>query len=220
MSITSNYLSIRSSVPDDVTIVIAAKTRTKEEIIEVIGAGATDIGYNSVQEAEQMYHQLGDLASRLRWHMIGHLQKNKINKALSIFDVIQTVDSYSLAEAINKRTDRVMPIYIQVNISGEEAKSGIPPGNLKELITKMSGLDKIRIEGIMGMEPYSDDAEDARLYFGRMDGLFMGAKTISQENLDIRVLSMGMSSTYNVAVQEGSNMIRLGTIIFGERDYN
>jgi len=220
MTITTNYKSISSSISDDVTLVIAAKTRTKKEIEEVIASGATDIGYNNVQEAERMYHQLGDIASKVRWHMIGPLQRNKINKVLPIFDVIQTVDSYKLAEAINKRTAKVMPIYIQINISGEDTKSGVEPDNLKDLIMQMSDLEKIRIEGIMGMEPYSDNPEDARQYFTRMNSLFKDAKTITQDNLDLRVLSMGMSSAYKVAVEEGSNMVRVGTAIFGKRDYN
>ena len=152
--------------------------------------------------------------------MIGPLQRNKINKVLPIFDVIQTVDSYKLAEAINKRTAKVMPIYIQINISGEDTKSGVEPDNLKDLIMQMSDLEKIRIEGIMGMEPYSDNPEDARQYFTRMNSLFKDAKTITQDNLDLRVLSMGMSSAYKVAVEEGSNMVRVGTAIFGKRDYN
>lgn len=219
MPIAESYKSIRASIPNNVTLVVAAKTRTKQEIEEVIAAGATDLGYNQVQEAEKMYHMLGDKAAKVRWHMIGPLQKNKVNKALSIFDVIQAVDSYELAEAINKRSSKVMPVYIEVKISEEETKQGIEPENIRQLIQKLSLLSNIRIEGLMAMEPYLEDTELARPYFRRMKELFDELKQLKQPNLDLKVLSMGMSAAYKVAIEEGSSMVRIGTAVFGERKY-
>ncbi len=125
MSIAENYQKIRKEIPSNVTIIVAGKGRTKEEIEEVIEAGAENLGENYVQEAERMYEALGEKARKVRWHMIGHLQKNKINKALKIFDVIQTIDSEEIALAFNERAERVgkvVPVYIEINIGDEDDK--------------------------------------------------------------------------------------------------
>ena len=146
MNIAKNYTRIREEIPDHVTIVLAAKSRRAEEIEEVIDAGATDIGENYVQEAGQMYSALKKDAASLRWHMIGHLQTNKINKALRIFDVIQTVDSLEKAVAIDNRVERahrdIVPIYIEINIGSEFSKAGIRPADhepFEEYIEKLAG---------------------------------------------------------------------------------
>lgn len=131
MSIAENYARIREEIPENVTIVLAAKAGSVKEIEEVIDAGATDIGENYVQEAQQIYTQLGENAKKVKWHMIGSLQKNKINKALSIFDVIQTVDSIEMAHAIDKRVESagksLVPVYIEINIGTEITKAGVKP---------------------------------------------------------------------------------------------
>jgi len=131
MSITENYQKIRETIPEHVTIVVAAKQRNPNEIIEVIKAGATDIGENYVQEGEKIYNTLFKEREKVRWHMIGHLQTNKINKALKIFDIIQTIDSLKMAQAIDKRVEhtekKVIPVYIEINIGSEISKSGIKP---------------------------------------------------------------------------------------------
>ena len=215
MGIPENYTKIRNEIPDNVTIVIAAKTRTVEEIKEVIDAGATDVGENYVQEAEKIYKGLlPEKAKQVRWHMIGPLQKNKINKALGIFDVIQTVDSLEMAQAINKRASKIIPVYIEVNIAGEKTKSGIAQERALELIESMSGLENIKVEGLMTMEPYSENPEDARPYFKKMKEIFEKIKELKIPNLDMKILSMGMSNSYKVAIEEGSNMVRIGTAIF------
>lgn len=230
MIIVENYCSIRASLPDYVTLVIAAKTRTKEEIEEVIAAGATDLGYNQVQEAERMHHLLGNKATKVRWHMIGTLQKNKVNRALAVFDVIQTIDSYELAEAINKRSFnltpvriippvKIIPVYIEVKISEEESKHGVKPENIRQLLSKLSSFSNIKIEGLMAMEPYLENPELAQPYFRRMRQLFDELRQIKQPNLDLKVLSLGMSAAYKAAVEEGSTMVRIGTAVFGERKY-
>ena len=165
------------------------------------------------------YAMLGDKATKVRWHLIGNLQKNKVNKALSIFDVVQSIDSYKLAEAINKRSSKVWPVYIEVKISEEETKHGVEPANIKQLIQELSPLSNIKIEGLMAMEPYLKNPELARPYFRRMKELFCELKQIQQPNLDLKVLSMGMSTAYKAAIEEGSNMVRIGTAVFGERKY-
>lgn len=222
MSITQNYQRIRDEIPDEVTIVLAAKTRTSEEIEEAIAAGATDIGENYVQEAEAVYHALGEKAKQVRWHMIGTLQKNKINKALQVFDVFQTVDSPDKALAVNTRAGRigkVLPVYIEVNIGSEITKSGIPPeyDQIEQLVCEMSTLEYLKIEGLMTMGPLSYDPEESRPYFRKTKKIFDKIRSLQLPNVTMQTLSMGMSGSYKVAIEEGANMVRLGTIIFGAR---
>ncbi|MCK4521335.1 MAG: YggS family pyridoxal phosphate-dependent enzyme [Nanoarchaeota archaeon] len=230
MSIKENYQKIRREIPEHVTLVVAAKTRTKEEILELIAAGAADIGENYVQEAQQVYSALGNEAKKLRWHMIGHLQTNKINKVLSIFDVIQTVDSYKKAQAIDKRAEaagrNIVPVYIEINIGSEFSKEGIKPEEHKpfeeymlKLVEDMSKLKHLRVEGLMTMGPRSGNPEDSRPYFRQTRNLFDMLKELHLPNVNMKTLSMGMSNSYKIAIEEGSNMVRLGTIVFGERKY-
>ena len=217
MSITENYHKLRAEIPADVTIVLAGKTRTMSEIAEAIDAGATDIGENYVQEAEQIYNALGEKAKVIRWHLIGHLQKNKLHKALPIFDIIETIDSLSLAEAINSRAKRVISAYIEINSGKEPQKSGVIPEDAENLIRKISDLEYIKIEGLMTMGPRFGNPEDARPYFKEIKQLFDHLATLNLSNVEMNVLSMGMSNSYKIAIEEGSNLIRVGTIIFGER---
>lgn len=224
MSITTNYQKIRNEIPDDVTIVLAAKTRTPEEVEEVIAAGATDIGHNYVQEAEAMYKALGEKVGQVRWHMIGNVQKNKINKALPIFDVFQTLDSFEKAQAIEKRATRfgkVVSALIEVNIGAESSKSGMPPEyeQIEQLVRDMSTLEFLRVEGLMTMGPLSPDPEESRPYYRETKKIFDKIASLNLPNAQMKTLSMGMSDSYEVAIEEGSNMIRLGTIVFGPRQY-
>ena len=231
MSITSNYQKLRKEIPDHVTIVLAGKTKSAEEIKEVIDAGATDIGENYVQEAETIRQELGDKANKVRWHMIGHLQKNKINKALPIFDVIQTVDSLKKAGDIDKRVEKagkeIIPVLIEVNIGNEDSKTGLKPEELEpfeeymdQFVSDMSKFKHLRVEGIMTMGPRFGNAEDSRPYFRRTKNIFDKLKVdINLPHVDMKYLSMGMSNSYMVAIEEGSNMVRLGTIVFGKREY-
>jgi len=225
MSITENYQKIRNEIPDYVTIVLAGKKRTAEEIAEVIDAGATDIGENYVQEAEKMYNSLGEKAKTIRWHMIGNLQKNKINKALAVFDVIQTVDSLEKAVAVEERIakseKKIIPVYIEINIGSEMTKAGVKPEYeaIEELVEEISKLAHLRLEGLMTMGPGFGDPEELRIYFRKTKAVFEKIKALGLSGVDMKTLSMGMSNSYKVAVEEGSNMIRLGTVIFGERKY-
>jgi len=229
MSIAENYARLREEIPADVTIVVSCKTRAAEEIEEAINAGATDIGENYVQEAGNLYSSLRKNAKKVRWHMIGHLQTNKINKALRIFDVIQTVDSLEKAAAIDKRVEnarkRIVPVFIEINIGSEDSKAGIEPAEhepfdeyMERLIEDMSKLEHLRIEGLMTMGPRSGDPENVRPYFKRARKIFESIKNLSLPNMDMKYLSMGMTNSYEVAIEEGSNMVRIGTAIFGERN--
>ena len=224
MEAAENYRRLREEIPEYVTIVVAAKTRTAEEVSAVVDAGATDVGENYVQEGMEVKGALGDSAGRARWHLIGPLQKNKVNKALATFDVIQTVGDYEIAEAIDKRVERagrdVVPVYLEINIGSEATKYGLRPdyGLIEDLVRRISGnLTHLRIEGLMTMGPRSGDPEDLRPYFRRTREIFERLRDLDLPGVDMRVLSMGMTGSYRVAIEEGSNMVRIGTAIFGAR---
>jgi hypothetical protein len=230
MSTAQNYKRIREEIPLNVTIVLAAKTRTAQDIEQAIDAGATDIGENYVQEAGQIYSDLRKKAAKVRWHMIGHLQTNKINKAIRIFDVIQTVDSLEKAAAIDKRIEsareKIVPVFIEINIGSEDSKAGLRPDEhepfeeyMEKLVRDMSQLEHLRVEGLMTMGPRFGNPEDVRPYFRRARRIFQRIKGLDLPNVDMKYLSMGMTNSYRVAVEEGSNMVRIGTAIFGERKY-
>ena len=225
MSITENYQKIRKEIPDNVAIVLATKTRTPEEIMRTIEAGATDIGENHIQEAERMYECLGEEARKVRWHMIGTLQNNKINKALPIFDVIQTVDSLKAAVAIDRRVEkaskRILSVYIEINIGSEITKSGVEPDCeiIESLAREMSKLGHLSLEGLMTMGPRVENPKDSRPYFRKTRDIFERIRDLNLPNVDMKTLSMGMTNSYKVAIEEGSNMVRLGTIVFGKKKY-
>jgi PLP dependent protein len=230
MTIKENYQKIRSEVPSNVRIVAAAKTRTTEEVEELVEAGITDIGENYVQEAEDMIKSLHPMTvKKVNWHMIGNLQKNKINKALPIFDVIQTVDSLKLAQDIDKRVKKAgkdfVSILLEINIGSEFTKNGIQPaeyddfeGFMKKLIIDISKLSHIHLEGLMTMGPRFDDPEKPRPFFRRTKNLFDSLSKLNLERVNMKYLSMGMTNSYKVAIEEGANLIRIGTAIFGPRD--
>ncbi len=224
MSITENYQKITKEIPNYVTIVLAGKTKLAEEIKEVIEAGATNIGENYVQEAEKMKQELGEKANAVKWHMIGHLQKNKINKALPIFDVIQTIDSLEKAQAIDRRIEKtgksVISVLIEINIGSEITKAGIKPEykNVENLVREISKLNYLKLEGLMTMGPRFGNPEESRPYFRKTKQIFDKIKTLNLPNVNMNTLSMGMSNSYKIAIEEGSNMVRLGTIVFGKRE--
>lgn len=222
--IVTNYQNLREKIPEEVTIVVAAKTRTAEEISEVIEAGATDIGENYVQETLDLYNKLGKKAKKVKWHLIGPLQKNKINQALSVFDVIQTIGDYQIACEIDKRVEKagkkVIPVYIEVNIANESNKYGVKSEieTILELVREIStNLKHLKVEGLMTMGPLVDNPENLRPYFRKTRLLFEEIRKASIPNVEMKVLSMGMSDSYKIAIEEGSNMVRIGTAIFGKR---
>ena len=219
MSIADNYNRLRSSIPEYVELVVAAKTRTIDEIREVISAGASIIGENYVQEARKVQEEMG--ANVGTWHMIGHLQRNKVKDAVKIFDMIETVDSIALAKEIDTCCANIgkvkMSILIEINSGSEPQKSGVLPENAIALIQEMALLQNIKIMGLMTMGPLVGNPESARPYFIETRKIFNEIKSINLPNVEMQYLSMGMTNSYKIAIEEGSNMVRLGTAIFGER---
>ena len=212
-----NIRSILSELPEGVTLVAAAKTRTPEEISRAVGAGIEIIGENYVQEAEAAFAALGRIA---RWHFIGHLQKNKVKKAVPIFDMIETVDSLKLGEQIERECEKLgknMPVLVEINSGREPQKSGVLPEDAEKLIRELSRLERVHVQGLMTMGPRFGDPELARPYFQETKRLFDQLSKLGIENTEMRYLSMGMSNTYKIAIEEGANMVRIGTRIFGER---
>jgi PLP dependent protein len=193
------------------------KAREPQEIIEAITAGINIIGENYIQEAEKLYKVIG---SRVEWHFIGHLQQNKVKKATAIFDMIETVDSLIIAQEIDKKSaeaGKIMPVLIEINSGREAQKSGVLPENAEALISSISNLQSIRVCGLMTMGPPVSRPEDSRLYFRETKRLFENLKQRNMPNVEMKYLSMGMTDSYQIAVEEGANIIRLGRKIFGER---
>ena len=217
--IEQNVSQILSELPAGVELVAAAKTRQPSEILEAAEAGVKIIGENYVQEAERAYEAAGN---RVKWHFIGHLQKNKVKKAVRIFDMIETVDSSELAREIDKRCTqigKVMPILIEINSGREEQKAGVLPEKAEQLIREISAYQNIKVMGLMTMGPFAGDPEDSRPYFVETRKIFERIDQLQLPNVDMRYLSMGMTNSYKIAIEEGANIVRIGSKIFGERDY-
>ncbi len=196
----------------DITLVTVTKTRTIDEIRAALACGVTDIGENYVQEAEAKYAEIG---GAVRWHMIGHLQRNKVRHSVEFFDMIQSVDSEELAREIGRRAEaiqRAVDVLVEVKISGEPTKFGVECEDALRLAEKISGVSGIKVSGLMGMAPFTADPEDAREYFIRLKDLW--DKLPREQRI---YLSMGMTHDFEIAIEEGSNMVRIGTAIFGPR---
>ena len=219
MTIKENVQRILSELPAGVQLVAAAKTRSTEEVLEAIQSGVRIIGENYVQEAESVYATIGNKVS---WHFIGHLQKNKVKKAVSLCDMIETVDSVEMAKEIDKRCGpigKVMPILAEVNSGREKQKAGVLPEEAEQLVREISGLHNVKVTGLMTMGPFSGNPEDARPYFVETKKIFDQLGKLGLPDVEMRYLSMGMTNSYKIALEEGANMVRIGTKIFGERDY-
>jgi pyridoxal phosphate enzyme (YggS family) len=217
--IRENVRRILEELPEGVQLEGAAKARTPEEILEAIEAGLKIIGENYVQEAEKAFKLIG---GRAKWHMIGHLQRNKAKKAVRIFDMIETVDSMKLAREIDKscqKIDKIMPILIEINSGMEEQKAGVMPGEAISLIKEMRGLKNIKVMGLMTMGPFTGNPEYSRPSFQETREVFENLTKMNIPDVEMRYLSMGMSNSYKVALEEGANLVRIGTKIFGERRY-
>jgi pyridoxal phosphate enzyme (YggS family) len=217
--IEQNVARLLAELPDGVELVAAAKTRTAEEILEAIQLGIKIIGENYVKEAREAYKLVG---KRAKWHFIGTLQKHNVRrKVLEIFDMIESVDSLEIAREIDKRCaqiGKIMPILIEVNSGREPQKSGVLPEDVAQLIREISGLRNIKVMGLMTMGPRFGNPEDSRPYFVETRRIFEKIKRQELPNVEMRYLSMGMTNSYKVALEEGANIIRIGTRIFGERD--
>lgn len=217
--IKENVKKILSEIPSDVALVAAAKTRNPQEILRAIEAGVTIIGENYVKEAQSAFAVIGN---RCRWHFIGHLQRNKVKVAVEIFDLIETVDSLPLAVEVDKRCSRigkVMPVLIEINSGREPQKAGVFPEEAEGLIKEITPLKHMRIMGLMTMGPRFGDPEKARPYFVETRRLFGEIKSLQLSRIEMKYLSMGMSNTYKIAIEEGATIVRVGTKLFGERDY-
>jgi len=216
-SIAANVKRILETLPSGVILVVAAKARTPEEVEAALRAGVTHVGHNYVQEAERMIPAVKEKA---RWHMIGHLQKNKVKKAVRLFDMIETLDSWPLAELIDRRCaaiGKIMPVLVEINSGREASKAGVLPEEVDDLVRRVSDLQHIRVQGLMTMGPRFGDPEDARPCFQATKEAFDRLAGANLPNVEMRYLSMGMSNSYQVAIEEGANMVRLGTVLFGER---
>lgn len=207
----------------DISIIAVTKGRGIEQIREVCKAGLIEIGENKVQEALLKYNQLPTLNSQLRavkWHMIGHLQTNKVKDAVRIFDLIQSVDSLHLAFEINKQAakiNKVQDVLIEVNVSGEPAKFGLKPDDVIDNIKTIAQLKNINIQGLMTIAPIVDSPEKARPYFRMLRALNDEINKLMADSSRLAVLSMGMTDDFGIAIEEGANMVRLGRAIFSRQ---
>jgi len=195
--------------PADVTIVAVTKTVTEQAIREAVAAGICNLGESRVQEAQRKIAQMAGCEPKPVWHMIGHLQRNKVQTALEIFDIIQSIDSVRLAREVSAQAKKVVPVLLEVNVSGEETKGGFTTGELAGALKSISNLPNLSIKGLMTVAPWTDDAEEVRYVFRTLREL--------RDSYGLEHLSMGMSDDFEIAVEEGATMVRLGRIIFGER---
>jgi hypothetical protein len=229
MTIVDNIGSIQERIgnaarrvgrkPADIRLVAVSKTVPVERIQEALAAGVTILGENYVQEARTKIAQIGQ---QVEWHFIGHLQSNKAKSAVELFSMIHTVDRLSLAAALNREAQKrgtILPVLIQVNISGEESKSGIDPQGTLELVERIAEFTHLSLQGLMTMPPWFDNPEDARPYFIALRNLRDEIASKKIPGVSLHELSMGMTGDFEVAIEEGATLVRIGTAIFGTRGY-
>ena len=208
---------ILAELPENVTLVAAAKTRSVDEVRAAIAGGVKILGYNYAQEAETMYQHIG---ATVKWHMIGHLQRNKVKKVIPFADMIETIDSVRLAETVDRQCeaiDKIMPVLIEVNSGRESGKAGVFPEEVPDLINEISQLKYLNITGLMTMGPLGVTAEESRPYFRITKELFDKIGKMNISGIKMMNLSMGMSDSYQIAIEEGANIVRIGTKLFGPR---
>ncbi|MEA2081302.1 MAG: YggS family pyridoxal phosphate-dependent enzyme [Elusimicrobiota bacterium] len=215
--IKDNVKALLAELPERVTLVAAAKTRSAPEISEAAAAGVRIMGENYVQDLLRVYDSVKE---PVLWHFIGHLQRNKVRQIVDKIDMIETLDSVRLAKEIDKRCSaigKVMPVLVEVNIAEEDAKTGVSFDEAFDFVKTLRVYKNIRVEGFMTMGPRTASGEKMRPYFKRMKQLFEKIKKQKLEGVDMKYLSMGMTSSYIAAAEEGANLVRIGTKIFGER---
>lgn len=218
-TIRENVLMILSEIPPSVIVVAAAKAKTALEVREALDAGITAVGENYLQESREV---IGAIGNRATWHFIGHVQKNKVKHVVPLFDMIETVDSKELAVLIDQQAlkyGKIMPVLIEVNIAHEETKHGAMPEDVAGLIKEIGSLPNLKVNGLMTMGPFLEDPAGLRPYFRQTKALFDEIKTLMIPNVRMEHLSMGMSDSYHIAIEEGATMVRIGTKIFGPRPY-
>jgi pyridoxal phosphate enzyme (YggS family) len=206
--------------PEDVTLIAVSKTIDTERINYAIDCGISNLGENKVQEVMDKYEIV---SKNVKWHLIGHLQTNKVKYIIDKVELIHSVDSVKLAEEISKRAEKyniTKDVLVQINVAEEETKFGIGLEEAVDFVKSISGFGNIRIKGLMTIAPYSENPEGVRLVFRQLRKKFDELSQMNLPNTDMKYLSMGMSNDYRIAIEEGSNMIRIGTAIFGKRNYN
>jgi pyridoxal phosphate enzyme (YggS family) len=203
--------------PNSITLLAVTKTHPPDTITEASGLGLRTFGENKVQEAKA---KIPLCPGNLRWHFIGHLQSNKCRDAVELFEMIESVDSLALAQEINKRAEaaaKTMPVLLEVNVAGEASKFGYPPERLLAELAEINKLPRLEIHGLMAVPPWTPVAENSRPHFQRLRELKSKAETVLGARLPH--LSMGMSGDFEVAIEEGATIVRVGTALFGERKY-
>lgn len=217
MSIPEKLLDIKSELPEEVLLVAVTKTKSEEEIMQAYNTGHRLFGENKVQE---MVAKWEVLPKDIQWHMIGHVQRNKVKYMAPFVSLIHGVDSLKLLREIDKQArkqQRVIPCLLQIHIAEEETKFGLSEEELFHLVgdEQLRALDHVRIEGLMGMATFTDDRDKVRREFKNLHKMYL---RLQEMMAGIRILSMGMSGDYQIAIEEGSNMVRIGSSIFGERN--
>jgi len=215
MVLVENASKILSSIPKGVSVVCICKGRNAEQINEVVGAGVKILGWNYVQELEKNFPAIRNGVGH---HFVGHLQSNKVKRVLNFCSCIQSVDSFELAMELDKVAGKLgkrICVLVEVNVGNEESKFGVLPENVSGFVEKISSLKNISVSGLMAIEPFSDNPENSRQYFKKLKSLFDKIKNEKIPNADFSILSMGMSNTYKIAVEEGSSMVRIGRAFFG-----
>lgn len=205
---------------EDIKVIAVTKTVEPERIICAIDSGLCNLGENRVQELCKKY----DIINRdCKWDLIGHLQTNKVKYIIDKVNMIHSVDRLDLALEIQKRAEkiqRVIKVLVQVNVSEEDSKSGIKTEEVREFIKNMSVYPNLKVSGLMTIAPYAEDPEDVRWVFKELNKIFIDIRKENIDNIDMKYLSMGMSNDFEVAIEEGANVVRIGTSIFGVRQYN
>ncbi len=208
--------------PQDITLVAISKTHPIETVRAAIGAGITDLGENRVQEAEGKILELGRQTAR--WHLVGHLQANKARRAVTLFDCIHSLDSPLLAQRLDRLCEeegrKELPVLIQINFAGEETKAGIDPRELPQLLETTAACKRLRLIGLMTLPPYFENADCGRPFFKALRELRDEMKVKGRFGEGTGELSMGMSHDFEIAIEEGATILRIGTAIFGERNQN
>lgn len=220
ISIKDKIRGYLDEIPEGVKLLAVSKTKPISDILEAYDAGIRDFGENKVQE---LCDKIEQMPSDIKWHMIGHLQRNKVKYIVGKVELIHSVDSYRLAEEINiqaKKKNIVVPILVEVNIAHEESKFGISEEDAIQLVEEIAELENVKICGLMTIAPYVENAEDNRLYFRKIKQLSVDIRNKNIDNVSMKILSMGMTGDYEVAIEEGATMVRVGTGIFGARNYN
>lgn len=225
MSISNNIDNVITRINNarseqqDVRLVAVSKTHPADMIREAYDHGIRDFGENKVQE---LLTKTGQLPDDIRWHFIGHLQTNKVKQVIGKTYLIHSVDSLHLAEKINEeamKTGITVDILIEVNVSGEASKFGIMPDEAADIIVKLSKMSNIRVKGLMTVAPYTEYPEENAVFFKKLRNLSIDIDCLNIDNVSMNLISMGMSNDFEVAIHEGSNLVRIGTDIFGERNY-